>query len=211
MSKVIAAVRPRQDRLWRVVLIAAIVLSALIPGALIARADDGKHSEDGRFVITANVWIVNPGTIDPITGKRFKTSGEVIVGCISSSGWEAVRVDPACSPSNPSLIVTHSSITTVAPNGTIAGNATGGFTTADKKVNGKYAGQIAALYNPAFGFFKGFPMGIYHIQDRGTWEAEDAKGHEVEGRFTLTIDFQGMTADGKPILAGLAVLEGKHD
>jgi len=185
---------PTQNRLWRILGAAALLLALLVPGPMVARADDSdRDRENGQVLFTADAvsFVAAAGNAQRLSRERnsFKTTGEVIMGCMYASGWTAIpTMNPAgCSPANKNLTVYHSSMTKVSE-GKITGEASGTFTIGG--LNGRYSGKIAALYNPAAGFSaSGFPKGIYQIDDQGSWTASDKKGNTARGTFTVHLEW----------------------
>lgn len=194
MSKYMAGVFPRQNRLWLILGVAALLLTMLVPGPMVARADDSNRDRGNgpvRFTANAVAFVAAAGNAERLSRERnrFETTGEVIMGCVFASGWTAIpTMNPAgCSPASKNLIVYHSSTTKVSE-GKITGQASGTFTVGD--LNGRYSGKIVALYDPAWGYSpSGFPLGIYQIDDQGTWTASDKHGNKAKGTFTVHLEW----------------------
>lgn len=204
MVKVMAAVAPTRGSMWRVLLLSALLLSLLLSFPLTARADD----DDGkRFTVTAFVLVANPGNVVPLDPKntKFRTTGEVILGCITSSTWTAIQGSGSCSPANPDLFVDHNSMTTVKPSGQITGHAFGKFSRLGTTLSGSYSGTISAQSNPQIPF----PFGIFHVEDRGNWTMSDGKGNKAKGTFRIELNpFQVPGIGGT--LAGTLTMNGIH-
>lgn len=197
MERVIASIAPRYGNRWRLLVVCAFLLSLLLAQPMVARADDDDNHK-GRFTTTAVIFIADPGHVAPLGNNRFRTTGEIILGCISTSTWDLIPVvSGTCTPSNTNLSVNHSSITTVSPKGHIVGQGNGAFSVG--AFLGKYEGPISAQL--------GGPGGISSIQDRGTWSAADTQGNHAKGTFNLAMQWN----DNWGTLVGTLTLNGVHN
>ncbi len=196
MEKVIASMAPIRGRTWRLLLLSALLLTLIASFPLTASADDGRRA---RFTTTASVLIVDGGA-SVRDGKKVKTRGEVIAGCITSSTWDKIPGNAGCSPllGNRELTVLHNSLTTITPTGRINGQASGTFTVG--RFRGEYKSSVAAQMDA---------QGLLHIEDSGTWTAADRAGNEAKGTFRAVFDRIGFSGNN-PILLGQMVLNGVH-
>ena len=176
MARIISCTAPHH-KTWRLLVLGTLLIGLLLAQPLVARADNG---DKGHFTATASIFIASGGTGFVADGNRFRTEDELIAGCIVSSTWTAIRADAGCPFAAPSLMVFHSSLTTIAPNGHIAGMGEGTFVLGS--FQGRYRGPISAQFIG--------PTTIGWIQDRGTWDASDGNGNTAKGTFDLQMQWE---------------------
>ena len=193
MARIISCTAPHH-KTWRLLVLGTLLIGLLLAQPLVARAD-GNEKES--FTTTAAILIADPGNVMPLGNSgKLRTTGELIIGCISSSTWIAIPVvGPSCSPfATPNLTVDHSSMTTISPTGQISGDGLGTFSVG--AFQGRYKGDILAQ-------LIGLNT-IGWIQDSGTWNAADGSGNTARGTFDLRMDWNGVT------LVGTLTLNGVH-
>lgn len=207
MGKEMVMVRPNRGATRRFLLLGGLLLSLVLSFPLTARADD-----DGKKPLHVEAFVaVTDGGVARREGKSniWRTRGEQLMGCITNSDWDIIMGSAGCSPfGGPDLKVDHSSTTRVMPSSTpigqITGRGNGSFSRLGTSLSGRYNANISAQYLVA----KGFPLGMVHVADTGTWTMADRKGNVAKGTFRLELF---PYPPGAPItLAGTLTLDGVH-
>ncbi len=203
-------VMAHRSRKIHVILFSALLIAMFLASPLLVSADDGQKSK-GReqiFTATAMVFVSNAGNAVPVhaippNGMLVKTTGEQITGCIAFSSWSVIPgANGACNMFAPTLLVDHSSLTTVnLLTGYIEGLASGTFNL--NGFQGKYNAKISAQRNGQ--------GQIISIQDNGRWHASNGT-YNAEGTFNAKID-QIISLPVAPYytLAGSVTFNGKYE